>query len=358
MPVVVLDTNILLQDPLVKGAHLEKLLVACRKCGYEVVIPGVVRDELLGNFKEKLQQAASSVTSLQRKLESLGIEQEAKPVDIDRELSRYEKHLGAVAEMYGVAMSGYPVTTAQELVKASYVGKKPFKATGGTGWKDKLVWDSTKASVAAAEDKKGFLLTENRTDFCNSDGGLHPDLAGDLPEGVGIDVAISAKAFYDNHLAPLLAPLKDADAVRGAILKGKFVGFNLGSELEILVTRLLETSGRDFDHLQTPLNDTSFHSLQSLDPDDIDVGQLDEKLLSIDVAGDLELEIVGFIDKSDYFGEHDNSRIHVLDGDWNDHVMMCASVTSARFRLSIIFNQDTHEIESSDIEIDRPDDSF
>ena len=48
--IVVLDTNILLQDPTLRGAHLEKLFIGCRRCGIDVYVPDIVVDELRGTF--------------------------------------------------------------------------------------------------------------------------------------------------------------------------------------------------------------------------------------------------------------------------------------------------------------------
>lgn len=355
MPVVIIDTNILLQDPLFKGANLEKLFVACKKCGYAIVIPGVVRDELIGNFNEKLQLASAGAVSLQKKLDGLGVTHEIKPVDVNSELMRYKEHVDDVAKKYDIEVAKYPATSAEDLVKSSYAGKKPFKASGD-GWKDKLVWESAKAAASAANDKKGFLLTNNSSDFCGSEGGLHADLASDIPDGVDIAISSSAKAFYDDYLAPLLAPLKDAESVEKALWEGKLIGFNLNEDPETIIIGLLDQSSRNFDYLQTPLNDTSFQGLESVEVDSLKVDQLDEKLLSIELAGDLSIEVAGFIDKSEYYGASGYPEISVLDGDWNDHVIMASSVVGARYTLSIVFNQENHEVESADIELEGQED--
>jgi rRNA-processing protein FCF1 len=355
MPVVVIDTNILLQDPLFKGAHLEKLFIACKKCGYQIVIPGIVRDELIGNVSHRLRQASDNAASLKKTLDGLGVIHGIEPVNKAKELKRYQDHFDVMANKYQIAIAEYPDTSAESLVKSSYACKKPFKASGD-GWKDKLVWDSAKAAASASADKKGFLLTNNSSDFCGSEGGLHSDLASDTPDGVHIVISSSAKAFYDEYLATLLAPLKDAESVEKALWEGNLVGFNLSEDLENIVIGLLDKSGRHFDNLQIPLNDTTFQSLQSIDVDSLKVEQLDEKMLNIEVSGDLEIEVVGFMDKWDYYGSLDHQNISLLEGDWNDYVVMASSVLGAHYTLSVLFDQDAHEVKAADIETEVSDD--
>jgi len=176
MPVVLIDTNILLQDLLFKGAHLEKLFIACKKSGYQIVIPAVVRDELMGNFGHLHQKASDKANSLGKTLDGLGAIHKIESIDKTKELTRFQEHFEATVKTHQIAVSKYPETTAETLVNSSYAGKKPFKASG-EGWKDKLVWDSAKVATAASKDKKAFLLTNNSSDFCGPDGLLHPDLA-------------------------------------------------------------------------------------------------------------------------------------------------------------------------------------
>lgn len=47
---------------------------------------------------------------------------------------------------------------------------------------------------------------------------------------------------------------------------------------------------------------------------------LDQNLLNIDVNGSLQIELIGFICKHEYFGaqEFELENVYLDDGDWND----------------------------------------
>jgi hypothetical protein len=108
------------------------------------------------------------------------------------------------------------------------------------------------------------------------------------------------------------------------------------------------------------LNDTHATQLGVLEVGEIEVSTLDDDLLNIDVYGRLDVELHGFMDKSDYYSAQDFEieGVYVDDGDWNDWVVSAYVSKEPRFFLSVVFNQKNESIQSASVELSLDDQEF
>jgi hypothetical protein len=343
------------------GAHLIKLLIACRRLGIPVVIPSVVLDELKWNHKQGIEKAISEIDLQKAKLAKRGVKKVFPNVDIDEECAAYAIHLDNVIEENSILIKEYPNVSAQELVTAAYDNKKPFKDSG-EGHKDYLIFKTVVDLIEEHNDDIIFV-TANHKDFCAKDKGLHPDLSSQVPEGHSVTVTPSPFHFYKDSLAGELEKLgspKDPEKIVASIRDGSFIGFNLTDDLENVLIEQVCEEGPDLDEISAPLNDTHATQLGVLEVGEIEVSTLDDDLLNIDVYGRLDVELHGFMDKSDYYSAQDFEieGVYVDDGDWNDWVVSAYVSKEPRFFLSVVFNQKNESIQSASVELSLDDQEF
>lgn len=186
MTVVVLDTNAIIPDYMLEGAHLNKLLIACKRLGITVVVPSVVIDVLKGNHKQGLQKAIAEIGIQKARLGKHGAKKEFPDVNVDEECASYSAHLDNTIEEFGIQVKDYPNVSTQELVTAAYDNKKPFKDTG-EGHKDYLIFKTIVELINESDDDLVFI-TENHKDFCAKNKSLHPDLSSQVPDGHSVSV--------------------------------------------------------------------------------------------------------------------------------------------------------------------------
>lgn len=360
MPIVVIDTNLLIQNYLLDSAHIRKLLIGCRRLGISLYIPALVEDELRGNHKQDIRKSFEVVGAEIKQLRKRGITIELPELDEAKELAKYGKLIAAVKKKFGVKTAAYPKISLSKLISEAYERKKPFKLTG-EGHKDYLIF-ATILELIGETKQDVFFLTNNTSDFCNSKGDLHPDLVSSVPAGRKVTTFSSLQNFYTAVLdAQLqeLGSLDDPGGILNALKNGTFPGFDLNDTLEnILIEELIEKS-TTLDDIGGPLDEPSPATLLDfdVDEDELKVSKLDEGLLNIDVCGHVELELFGFISKNDYYHNHESEieGVTVDDPDWNDWVISAYWTTKLSFDLSVVFNDTSHEIESVSVEVSRLD---
>lgn len=361
MPVVVVDTNILMQNYLLDNAHVLQLFIGCRQCALPVYIPAVVQDELIGNHAKDVRTGQEKLSLEIKGLKKRGVEVSVPKIDIAAESTSYTEHVESVKAKHGINTAAYPNVSLSDLVSAPYGQRKPFKASG-EGHKDYLVFRTILELIGQAGENV-YFLTNNTSDFCNKKKELHPDLAAQVPQGREVRVFTSINSFYEEILAPELKALEqfdDPDAVLAAIKNDEMEGFVLKQSVEtILIDELIEKAPT-LDELEGPLNEPSAFTLCyfSIDEDSLEVGQLDKGVVTIALSGEAELELFGFIDKTEYFATADDDAegVSIDNADWNDYVVSAYYTMPVTFTLTAVFNIAEHEVVSASVEVDRQDD--
>jgi hypothetical protein len=359
MSIVIVDTNVLYQARRFDGAHIQKVLTGCRRLGIQLYIPDLVADELYGNFKQDLRKGLANMKAETKRLSKWGTPIEAPKIDEAQVLQEYQQLLANVRTKFGVRTAAYPSVSLPQLINATYEGKKPFKASG-EGYKDYLIF-STVIECVDETKQDAFFITNNTSDFCDAKGDLHPDLAALVPSGRNVRLWPSFHAFYTDVLDPQLkdlGPLDDPEAILSALKNGTFVGFNLDESLEkILVAELVDKSPTL--DIRGPLDEPSPSALLdfTVDTEALQVSKLDDDLLNIDAPGKVEVELYGFMSKSEFVHVHESDipGVTLDDPDWNDWVVSAYWNTTLGFQLSVIFDQTSQEIDGVSLEVFTPD---
>lgn len=206
---IILDTSVTVREGYFRSGMMRALLKAAHFLEWNVLMPDVVWDELLGNAEKEIAKRAATYDKAARGLNAI-TGKTIEPVDAAAEFNDYKNWLAEEMEKFGIDFLPYPATTTKELVTKSYDGEKPFKENGD-GHKDYLIW---KSIVERLENQQAatptYFLTNNKKDFC-TDGtppiALHPDLASQLPKGQSVNVYLDVGSFFEELIAPHLKGL-------------------------------------------------------------------------------------------------------------------------------------------------------
>lgn len=336
MTTVFLDTSVILDEQFFRSPTAAAFFKACALLKVRVVIPEVVLDEVRGNFPQWLREKRAAFLKAQRDLAKL-MDFNGLEVELEKEVSAYGEWLKNFLKQAEIGIAPYPDVSAKELVEQSYVGQKPFKASG-EGHKDYLVWKAIKVEIEEADSPPPhFFLTKNTKDFCSEapDGVkiLHPDLAGQIEdEARRPTVLLSLKDLFDKELAPELEgiPLTEFKELGKEEIEQQAT--------EFLENELPQRTAMRFAGL--PFNDDVLIS-QVLGPvfDEITLTKVGDEIV-IDVSGNVELEVDGFIDKTEYYHMVDEGdvEVHVNDADWNDHVIHASTTFATPYVVTLIYS--------------------
>lgn len=343
MTTVYLDTSVAINESFLKSPYCEAFLKACAILQFVVVIPEIVLDELKGNFPKKLYERYAPYLKAKKDLEKL-IALDVSTPSINDSINSYYEWLEELLEEYGVVVAPYPDVTPKELVEKSYTMNKPFKDSG-EGHKDYVIWKTISAHITENNSDQNIFLTNNTKDFCDVDENgapcLHPDLSRHIENPVQRPrIYTSIKGAFDAELSPhlegiTLDDIPDLGAGDVDTIVGEFL-------LEDLPGRsLYGLEGVPFS------NEISLSSIGQHSIDSVALKRVDDEVI-ISVAGSVEVEVDGFIDKSEYYGS-DEGNMYVVDGDWNDHVMMVSSSVDTLFEMTIFYTTQSGEVTGREI---------
>jgi hypothetical protein len=349
MVTVYLDTSVAINESFLKSPYAEAFLKACAILQYTVVIPEIVMDELRGNFPKKFVEKYSAFQKSKMELGKL-IDLDAPIITISEAVGTYENWLDELIDQYGIVVAPYPDISAKELVEKSYGVKKPFKESG-EGHKDYIIWNTILTHIASNEvNPSNIFLTNNTKDFCEVDENgsptLHPNLAEQIDSPAHRPrVYTSIKGAFDSELSPNLEGItlndipnlgtQDIDSMVGEFL------------LEDLSNRsLYGLEGVPFSN-EITISSIGHHSIETVTLKKVD----DEVIIS--VTGNIELEVDGFMEKFSYYhhSDHEDNEIYVIDGDWNDHVMMVSSTIETDFDLTIFYSTQNSAVTGHEISL-------
>lgn len=335
MTTVYLDTSVAMNEAFLRSPYSEAFLKACAILQYTVVIPEIVVDELKGNFPKKVQEKLISFDKVSKELGKL-VDGDFPEIHLFGSIDKYNKWLKEFLDEYGVVVAPYPDVTAKELVDKSYTVKKPFKQSG-EGYKDYVVWKTILGCIASDEAAPpNIFLTNNTKDFCDADEGGNPFLHPDLSEQV-IDPArtpkvyTSIKSAFTSELSPNLEGMTLDDIPD---LTSQDIDFMAGKYLleDIPSRSLYGLEGVPFS------NDISISSVGAHSIESVTLKKVDDEIV-ITALGRVEVEVDGFIDKFDFYHtDSEDSKIYIVDGNWNDHVMMVSSTVETDFELTIFYS--------------------
>jgi len=346
MTTVYLDTSVAIAESFLMSPYCDAFFKACGILQYTVVIPEIVIDEIKGNYPKKLHEKYAPFQKAKKELDKL-LNVSTSIVPMSDAAHSYNNWLDELIQKYGIVVAPYPDVSPKELVEQSYSTNKPFKDSGD-GHKDYIVWKSIVLFING--EKSGppnIFLTNNTKDFCEvrEDGThcLHSDLSQQIETPAQKpNVYTSIKSAFEAEISPHLEGMKPEDIP------------DLGpDDIHTIVEEFLldDLPGRSAYGLEgVPFsNEISVSMVGPFSIESVTLKRVDNEVV-ISVAGAVEIEVDGFIDKSDYYSsESEEQNMYVVDGNWNDHVMMVSTTVETPFEMTIFYATESKDVTGYEI---------
>jgi hypothetical protein len=195
----------------------------------KLVIPGIVVQEALNQFPERLAEAAEGAQrwlGKLRKLQPACAELHIPPVNPEVATAAYAEALASRMQAFGAQQPSYDGIPIRNIVTRALQRCKPFDKHGQTGFRDALLWEAV-LGVVRESGETVTLITGNTGDFGPHDG-LAADLAADLQQlGVPanrVRVREGLARFIKEYVKPRLEQL---EGIRTALQEGTFLNFDV-----------------------------------------------------------------------------------------------------------------------------------
>jgi hypothetical protein len=198
---VILDSNQYVNNPKMTGVKFQSLFDYLRMSGGSLVIPCVVRDEVLARCEDALKREHFRTAQLLKGLAKRVFELAIPPLpnlDIAIELSRLTQKLQNPAPgITAIVGQDYADVSLQEVARRGINRTRPAN-DNGEELRDVIVWLATLAHAKRQKDYVGFISEDHS--FQGPDSGLHPDLQDELArEGVKLHFATAIDFFVKAH---------------------------------------------------------------------------------------------------------------------------------------------------------------
>lgn len=351
-----LDTNIIHGDFYLQGSRISKLCSAAPKLGYELMIPEVVYDEMVDQYRRELEKHFASyerVVSLTNRTRSGSIVKRLDRVSfLEEKITEYRTMFSTRLDDLHIRIIPYPAVDIKMLVSKELLRKKPFKEVKehGVGYRDALIWETIKVLCVPQEeliDERAQIefLTENTADFADSDGNLHPSLVEELnAKGCMGDCVLLISNVQEFFETQIDKELENLENIKNALLdKGKFNRFNLEQELGSLLNKDFlekEILDSDFDsgelrYLPGYYEEPSIILIDNPIPQEISVRRLEDGSVLIEVNASISLTLDFFVFVPDYYNYLENDkRVDVIDWNWNEHYILAERTVTVLTSLS------------------------
>lgn len=367
---LIFDTNIIHEDFHLYGPRITKLTNAAAKLGYDLMVPDVVVDEMVNQYRKKLIQFMPGYTGMQKLIRRTqgGEDKFDKDAFLSDNISEYETFLRKKLKGIGIKVIDYPKVDVKTLVSKDLNVKKPFREIkdGSIGYRDALIWETVKSvcqpPTALLEDPQVEFLTENTKDFAGADNALHTDLVEELKTAGFSENCVllvpDVKQFFETKID---TELEELEQIKMALQKsGKFNRFELTDEVsrvlsEDYVTDILKESDYDSgDHYHLPgyMEDPTIGNVNIPCIDDVMVRRLSDQSVLIEVEANVNVDLDFFVYKADYYLIDEDDAPYIVDNDWNDHYMWCEDSVDVHFHLTFRTTPKLGKILSVDVQVE------
>jgi len=201
---IVLDTNILRNDLLLRSKDFEVLKDYLAKTDSSVILPKIIFDELAGLYKRTQRERGAQLTKAINHF-NLTLVDETKHLqliipDENNESKIYLDFLIKKLNIKELNILPYKNEYLEEISKRAIERQKPT-GENGQGFRDALIWLTIKNYCTTCHQKQIAFISHNENDFANdTKDDLHPSLHAECTSlGVKINFFKSIKNFIEQH---------------------------------------------------------------------------------------------------------------------------------------------------------------
>jgi predicted nucleic acid-binding protein len=198
---IIIDSNILYKDPRLVSPKSQALLDYARKTKSHVVIPTIVRQEVIANMRRELTESLNQADNLMRRIDHWRFEKGSslqKNIDVDFEIDLYEKYIDDLIHGGVLLELPYKDEFLSQVVERLANRTKPASEKGEE-FRDVVLWLSLK-EYSRASDKEIIFISEDKHFYDVGSNYLHPQLATELQdEGLKVKYLGSIDEFISQH---------------------------------------------------------------------------------------------------------------------------------------------------------------
>jgi rRNA-processing protein FCF1 len=179
---IILDSNVVFNDPLLESTHLRALVPFLSSKDIELCIPEVVLEEIVRHFKSDYKDALVKLKKATRLAAVIGLELNHLP-PVEEAVEQYRSKLQERLNDIPARIIGIPGIDAREFLHRDLNQRKPFDSTG-RGFRDSLIWESVLAELEDHSEDVALISNDNAFSSPDEDNEdtllIHPDLHEDL----------------------------------------------------------------------------------------------------------------------------------------------------------------------------------
>ncbi|QSO52347.1 DUF4935 domain-containing protein [Alicyclobacillus curvatus] len=301
----------------------------------KIVIPSVVRDEVLNNYTRDNEDFLQNRDALQSMARRLGVRinidadvQRDFPHDFDSEIRELGVDIIDISQA-DIALILRKAQNVEKPFKKKHQGNNRYKEAGGV--KDVIIWSLILSYLENKRDEKIVLVTQD-SDFLNREtGSLYDDLVTDLTT-VGVSKErLTVLHSMKDLVTRIIEPSLPNDAFILSSIKQSLE--SNGSYLEFKTEDILDMNPEEFrsaihEAIDSRLGDdrsvTVDYVEQTTAPHLRDIRMLEENLAYLSFTTTLKADFDYLIASDEYYVMDDETRryLTVLDDEWNDWTLL------------------------------------
>lgn len=363
---VIIDTNIICADYRLRTPAFHTLLNMGLEIEHKLFVPRIVLDEDVHRYSEDIRVWKDDLDKLWKRGKRWLSDSPNNPDNpvtdelVEEEITSYRNMLEAMFAKAGVGVLPYPNTPHAEVVRRIGAKRKPFRVeTKEQGYKDYLIWQNVLEVAQSPGDRVAFV-SNNKRDFADEGGLLHPHLVEDI-DGLGMgpdrvtyftDLLLCVKDIIEpdvdlakNFRFALESDEPEDDTLRAAVVD------KLTKEL---LNNEIPASSVDLPNGTDNVTIVAIEGKPQFSIDSVRRLSDEESLVSITIQVECSLDF--FMEKFEVFeaSETDDKRIQVNDFDWNEWYAWAGMTTIVHGTLDITWSRRDAAITSADFEAYNP----
>lgn len=197
---IILDTNVIQEDFLMKSGRFELLLDYARKTDSQVILPRLVLEELAANYERELASRFAKLLRAKDQLHGITLDHTVPHVDLDisAEVAKYIEHVRARLEVSESDIAEYKEAHLRDAITRGLRRQRPC-TDRGEEIRDAVLWNIVLDLAAMTKERVAFI-SKNTAQFTDDKVLLHPDLLAEVGDkAVRIDYYPSLEEFGRAH---------------------------------------------------------------------------------------------------------------------------------------------------------------
>ena len=203
--IIVLDTNVLHDDFLMKSGRFAILLDYVKKTQSKIILPKIVYDELAATYERELSKRLRDYMRANGSL-AAALSQTKLPtinISIENEVTSYMQYVKDTLGVKDEEIFDYKDSYLHDVIERAIHRKRPCTERGEE-IRDAVLWHSVLDIALKVPDKTLIFVSKNIKQFTLSENTLHPDLLDDCSKrGVIVKYFISLDAFAKEHASTI-----------------------------------------------------------------------------------------------------------------------------------------------------------